>query len=336
MIIPAEATPQVQAAFRDVWAKVTPWVGAGNIDLHQRRFLNAGRAVGDFDFITKQDLVEAIAGLSTGTSTAARIKELLIFDTHANRANYAPEAYADRLYVEGDRLAVYGSTIVAGVRTWKHLTSYMVGSSAGRPGDLGTYDEGFSFVQIDATAGDVVWQWSGALWHFVSGMLRGALSAIPAAADANIGAFYEATDFARVYRSTGASWVDAPGQPERYQVALFHATPGTGWSICDGTNASYSTAAGGTTSLTKPNLLDVAHRYMAGAGSVGAFGAANLTIDVVNTTSGAPSATTTVDNDGVVSTVAVASATHTHDTNPAAVVVTNDPLGWAGLPYVRL
>lgn len=42
-------------------------------------------------------------------------------------------------------------------------------------------------------------------------------------------------------------------------------------------------------------------------------------VDVAATTSGAPSATTTVDNDGALSTVAVGSGTHTHSTDPAAV-----------------
>lgn len=42
-------------------------------------------------------------------------------------------------------------------------------------------------------------------------------------------------------------------------------------------------------------------------------------VDVGSTASGAPSATTTVDNDLALSTVAVASDAHTHDVNPAAV-----------------
>lgn len=43
------------------------------------------------------------------------------------------------------------------------------------------------------------------------------------------------------------------------------------------------------------------------------------TVDINSTTSGLPSATTTVDNDEVGSTVAVASGTHTHDTDPLQI-----------------
>lgn len=47
-------------------------------------------------------------------------------------------------------------------------------------------------------------------------------------------------------------------------------------------------------------------------------------VDVGNTTSGAPSATETVDNVGSGSTVSVASATHNHDVDPASVTSGNE------------
>lgn len=83
------------------------------------------------------------------------------------------------------------------------------------------------------------------------------------------------------------------------------SVPG-GWRICDGT--------GGT-----PDLRD---RFVIGAGSTYAVGATGgaTTINIAHShtadgtlATGAPSATTTVDNDLAVSTVAVASDTHTHD-----------------------
>lgn len=331
MIVPRDASPSVQQAFQDINRVLAKWTGVGNVDLHGRKFLNGGAPVALTDFVRLQDLQDAIAAIPPPTTDDAAKSDLVIFDSHANRVNYAAEQYRDHLYVEGDRLALYGSCVVDGVRTWKLLASQMVGSSAGRPGDLSTYDEGFTFRQMDSDHGTVVWHWSGALWHYVSGLLKGVIADIPAAADALIGAQYYATDFDRMYLTDGNAWADAPGQPKR-GVQFFDGNPGTGWALCDGSTVTISTSTGGTTTHAVPDLVTV-NRFVRSASSAGGTGGA-ATVDPPSTTSGVPSATTTVDNDGAASTVAVASNTHTHAVDLAALAIL--PPYYNLIPFFRL
>lgn len=83
-----------------------------------------------------------------------------------------------------------------------------------------------------------------------------------------------------------------------------------GWALCNGSSGT-------------PDLRD---RFVVGAGSTYAVGAtggattANLAHTHADGTyaTGAPSATTVVDNDGALSTVAVGSSTHTHDVTGAS------------------
>jgi len=111
--------------------------------------------------------------------------------------------------------------------------------------------------------------------------------------------------------------------------------PPAGWLILDGSAKSRTTYAGlftlwGTTfgsgdGTTTFNLPDMRQRFPLGkaaSGTGSTLGGTGGTIDHVHavdvpaTTSGAPSATVNVSD--VLGTTAVASPTHTHDTNPAS------------------
>jgi hypothetical protein len=58
MKIPSGASHEVQQAFREVWQAIER-TGGKNIDLKGTRIINAGRAEGDFDYVTKADLQTA-------------------------------------------------------------------------------------------------------------------------------------------------------------------------------------------------------------------------------------------------------------------------------------
>ena len=60
----------------------------------------------------------------------------------------------------------------------------------------------------------------------------------------------------------------APGQPTRHQIGLFDSAPGTGWALCDGSSATFSTSSGGTTSAATPNIIGLSN-YLVGGPALG-------------------------------------------------------------------
>lgn len=58
--IPASAAPDVQAAFLDVKRALDAFTGGGNIDLNQRRIINAGPSIGNSDYVTSSDVSQSI------------------------------------------------------------------------------------------------------------------------------------------------------------------------------------------------------------------------------------------------------------------------------------
>ncbi len=160
-----------------------------------------------------------------------------------------------------------------------HLGWYM-DAEANRP-VVASCSVGFVFVSIDynyqawfVTFG--AWQ----LWPGFGGPASGTLGAIPGALGLNDAGFvYYATDFDREYVWTGSGWVDGDGQEARFQIVWFPQAPEVnGWQICDGSTVTRSTAGGGTTSYTVPdmttNLTFIRSGLTNGTGTFGAVGAA--------------------------------------------------------------
>lgn len=71
MKIPSTASPEVQQAFREVWAAVDRLGGALNIDLQGRRITNAGPAVSGDDYATLDDLRQQIRAAVQQVEAAA-------------------------------------------------------------------------------------------------------------------------------------------------------------------------------------------------------------------------------------------------------------------------
>ena len=94
------------------------------------------------------------------------------------------------------------------------------------------------------------------------------------------------------------------------------ATIPTGWALCDGTN--------GTPNLTAKFVIH------ADSDSGGTFDVGDTSAAAIAATNGAPSATTTVDNDGAGSTVLVASSAHVH-----TITISPDIPPYYALAYIQ-
>lgn len=216
----------------------------------------------------------------------------ILSDTHANRANYLAADYPlGSLFYETDRTVLYYNKDISGTNTWFYISGTMRETLANKP-TLSTEDEGFLFYGTDYHH---TWRWSGSAWAYAPGD-------------------------------------DGSGYYRHCQIAP--NSPGaSAWQLADGSTVARSNADTTTTSVTVPDLtggtyLKAANAYTGTvdaanaptiSGNTGATSAgtpagtvsAPIFTGAGGTTSG-PSATTTVDNDLVVSTVAVASAAHTH------------------------
>ncbi len=225
---------------------------------------------------TPLNITELIPSSGTGGSGVS-----IQVGTHANRGVVDTSTLAvGDLYLETDRVAVYEWTATGWLFIGNFYSPMDVTLSPNtKPADLGAADVGF-------------WIWS--------------------------------TDFARGYKWTGAAWAEDNHNDSRYQIGMFAVAPDqNGWTICDGSTISRSTTTGGVTNYTTPDLI-TANRFLRAANAAGGTGGAAThthAVDPPSTASSgptpnvtsAPSATETVDNDLIGSTVAVGSATHTHD-----------------------
>jgi hypothetical protein len=138
---------------------------------------------------------------------------------------------------------------------WHYLAGVMQAAFASRPSGLGTLDDGFQFWATDYKH---LWQFDGANWHVLGGVLRDALANIPADLTADDTNFkFEATDYDRKWWWDGSAWDYQPGY-KHFGIDWLMEAPGTGWIIADGTGspATRTTAAGGTTTFTVPDLID--------------------------------------------------------------------------------
>lgn len=224
------------------------------------------------------------------------------------------------LFWETDRHALYFVRESGGVKEWRLIVTrpYVV-AWASKPADLTASGDVGWLIQV-SDRGHAIYRWSGTAWvlQYTGEPLRGTLSPDqkPTLTSNDAGLRFHATDFDRVYRWTGSAWEDDAGQPPRFLIAFFNATPEPiGWSLCDGATVTRSTATGGTTSYGLPDLI-TDNRFLRAAGSAGGTGGTLLTDgpdDLVEVQSG-----TGVD---------VGNDTHSHPYTPPY---------YDALPYMRL
>ena len=63
---------EIVAAFRDIEAKLRSLL-VGNIDMKQRRVINAGTSIADFDYVTRFELMKAIASIVVPENVAINV-----------------------------------------------------------------------------------------------------------------------------------------------------------------------------------------------------------------------------------------------------------------------
>jgi hypothetical protein len=137
---------------------------------------------------------------------------------------------------------------------WHVIGGEMRDDFTNRPSGLVADDEGFRFYAEDYKH---EWTWEGTAWKVRSGVLRDTLANIPADLTADDADFhFEATDYDRKWYWTGSAWDYQPGY-KHFGVEWLMEDPGTGWKLADGTGspATRTTAGGGTTTFTVPDLI---------------------------------------------------------------------------------
>jgi hypothetical protein len=230
---------------------------------------------------------------------------------------------------------------------WNYYLGSKIDVFSARP-DPDLADRGFLFIATDR--GHQVWRKGASSWILLEGVggptrtTLGSLTGGLTADDA--GYLCAVTDYDRLYRWSGSGWEDAPGQPTRGLIAYFAGTgPGPGWALCNGSGASMSTASGGTSGVTTPDLI-TDNRFLRAAASAGGTGGNALThthaVDPPSTGSGGPSATVLVTISGA---TPVGDGSHTHPSDIASFS-SGPPSGTLGvdalppyydaLPYMRL
>jgi|GEM_PF-2530712 len=214
--------------------------------------------------------------------TAEAQQAAVITTTHAMRIAGRPKASDDpgSFLVESDRTVAYASTPwgEAG-RQWVYVAGLMVDKWAKRPTDLGQFDGGFEFYASDYTH---LYRWDGKAWAVISGEMRGTLASLPATlTKADTGFAFAATDYARRFRWNGTVWERAAGELPTLTICNFMVAPATGWKLCDGSAATYTTDAAGTASTPLPNLIN---GYVKGGGAyTGVVNGAQATMGTTST-----------------------------------------------------
>ncbi len=288
-MIPSSLTlTKVQDSIRDLQQQLDA-LTTRNVDMNGRRTINAGPSVQPFDYVTRFELEQATDAMQQASQ------------------------------IVGQATPVAGPLNI--------VNSVRIGSFSTRGSPIAHDRELFIASDLDYMA----WVSTASVWLYAYGERSIAQSGI-AAFTANLGANdagarINVTDFAHMLRWTGAALEFAPGDEGSGYISFFPITPpGSSWGLCDGTTYSYLIADGTTANFVTPNYTTAAYVKVGISATIGPTAASGTTanesahthsIDPPSTTSGAPSATTTVDNDLALSTVAVGSATHTHATDIA-------------------
>lgn len=138
-MIPQDASPEVQAAFRDIYAKLDPLISSKNIDLKGRRVTGAGVSVDKFDYTTKFEVDKRLDGLEAQSAShqeantaLAQIKEVRI-GTAAARPS-ATLSNAQSVYFASDTYVLSYNATGAAWASWLLPTlAQFFGTSASFP-----------------------------------------------------------------------------------------------------------------------------------------------------------------------------------------------------------
>ena len=236
--IPANASPEVQDAFREVWEALRPWL-TQNVDLHGRRFMNAGQSVSGTDFLTRTEFDGSIRGLqqdiatiksksasevinsTLGTPKVTTVGQLLYnsatgtiqYSTGSAWVTIASSAQSGlysaipsatgladgQFYYATDQNTLY----VVDTSAWVPLST--TGVSAGVYGSrpsVTAADNGKIYYATDQTTSYLV---VAGAWVWFSGLMCAALTSLPTLAAGDVGFLYWSTDTADLYQWTGTA-----------------------------------------------------------------------------------------------------------------------------------
>jgi len=168
MRVPPTLPSELQQSLRELWQSIDRMSGSRSVDLHGRKFLNAGEAIASDEFITKADLerllspdqISLLTG-GSGTGTSAATAPSTMSGTHAERL-IAGMVRGLRFF-ETDRTVTYVVNEVSGSLVWNVASGVMVGLEGGQPNDLGAADVGFRYDATDTYKG---YRWTGTAWQF--------------------------------------------------------------------------------------------------------------------------------------------------------------------------
>jgi hypothetical protein len=232
MIPKTTALLDIQDAFRDVERKLKP-LNVGNIDLTGRRIINAGKAVGPFDYVTKLDLDSATTPLSE------MIQQIQ----------------------DGTSQQIEGAITAQG--------PVRIGVFASR-GSAGLDNQGHIFIASDHQY--IGWISSGTAWIYLFGTnqkTQSGLSTLTGLLTVNDRRYrVEVTDYVHVLIWNGSGWGFAPEDDgSNYYVLADEAPLGGFWQACDGSTITFLRGDGTLTTKILDDLTTPA--YLAGSNAAG-------------------------------------------------------------------
>lgn len=154
----------IQQSFRDLWARVDS-LFTGNIDLKGRRIINAGKSVGELDYVIRQELnnlgsVTVNQQVQTNPGGMLNIHGDILQGTYAARPASVSVGNGT-VYITSDQNGVLYA-VVLGVWVYAGGTMYGTTSAPDQRPALAAGDKGFRFVGTDDHN---EWVWTGAAWE---------------------------------------------------------------------------------------------------------------------------------------------------------------------------
>lgn len=261
-------------------------------------------------------LLQLLGQSQQDSSAAATMRQLL--------GQYAQDAHTGDAFIRGGTQALIEDPIRAFIRTPPAVPAVIQDTRAHRASYPASQFDNALYVETDTT---LVYRSYAGAWAYAWGEYQSTLAGILTGLDAtDTGLRQFVSDYTHQLVWGGAAWgpkwgPDNPMTSGLYM--LFEVAPnGDGanaWQVCDGSTVARLNPDGTTSNITLDDVTTSA--YMKGGITnqpvAAASGTTTSHTHAVTSPTGTPSATTTVDNNGVGSTVAVGSATHTHTiTNP--------------------
>lgn len=200
--------------------------------------------------ITRADLEEVFKAVELTQShgiTEAQLEEVAQLGIVGDLASLLPRILdLERLMVlinDTSQFAGGGGTVLVGT----HADRLAI--------DASTVGIGTVFFETDRTVFYIAVDAGSGLhkWVYASGVFSSTLSGIPTLGANDVNFLFGATDYLHLWRWTGAAWHFAPGDPGSGFIVAGSPVGGA-WAACTGGSVTIATDAGGTTSVTTPNL----------------------------------------------------------------------------------